>query len=73
MHKYVNMCYIVCMEHNVFLQNVAHGFTDHFACPEVFTRVDFEGQTIELQNNGFCKIMRTDSPIILRVRKCLYE
>ena len=35
------------IEHNVFLQKDAHGFTDHLARAKKFVRVESEGYTIK--------------------------
>ena len=59
------------MKQNLFLQKEVHGFADHFAWLEMFIRIDFEGE--HSNHNVCCKTMRTDSLIILRVRKGLYE
>ena len=61
------------MNHNVSLQKDAHGFTDHVARAEMSVRVDSKGKQSNYKIMLYCKKMGTDSLIVLRVWKYLYE
>ena len=43
------------MKYNVFLPKDAHGIADHFACPKMFIRVDFEGKQSNYKKTFVCK------------------
>ena len=55
MYIYIKKLYIYYIYHkyntnenNICLQKDAHQFTDHFASLEMYVRVDFEGQAIDI-------------------------
>ena len=63
-HIYI-YTYIKRIEHNVFLQKDAHGFTDPFASLEKFTRLNLGGKPSKyfLQNIVFHKKWYTSKTI----------